>query len=154
MTSPEFDPHDEWLMQELKAATADLPSIPPTALQAAKATFTWRLIDEELETLTLCFDSAVDEVALVRGPTAEAPRSLSFELGDHGLEIELHAGQLTGQILPPQPGQVLLRTVDRVFAQTAADATGCFVLDRPLTGPQRLEVDLGGPVLATEWVLF
>ncbi len=70
------------------------------------------------------------------------------------VEIEVHAGRVTGQLLPPQPGSVRLLTSQGAFAQTTAGPTGCFVLDRPASGPLRLECDIGGPILVTEWVPF
>ena len=129
--------------------------MPAGARAAAETTFTWRQVDSELTTFLICyFDSAIDEAALVRGPASPLPRSLSFENDDLGVEIEIHDDRLTGQLLPPQPGVVRLLSMAGVYAQGDADRTGRFVLERPPTGPLRLECTVGGPVLVTEWVTF
>jgi len=153
MTSPEFDA-DAWLLEELKAAHAESLAIPAGALEVAKASFTWRLIDEEFETLALCFDSAVDEGALelVRAPAANAPRSLSFENDEFGVEIVVHADRLIGQLLPPQPGEVRMMAAHGLVSRATADTAGCFSLTRPPAGLMRLEFSIDTSPIATEWV--
>ena len=155
MTSPRYDSSDELLMAELESALAETAEVPAGARAAAEALFTWRQVDVDLNTLLSCsFDSAIDEAALVRGPASDPPRSMSFENEDLGVEIEIYADRLIGQLLPPQPGVVRLLSAAGVFAQGDADETGCFVLDRPPAGPLRLECAVSGPVLITEWVTF
>ncbi len=153
MSLPRYDSSDEQLIMELKAAAAEERAVPPGAREAAQATFAWRTVDQELRTLLVCFDSAVNEGALARGPSSpSSPRSLSFEGDELGVEIEIHAGRLTGQLLPPQPGAVRVVSMAGVHAEVSADAAGCFVIDRPPNGPLRLECNVGGPILVTEWV--
>jgi hypothetical protein len=155
MISPRYDPSDECLLAELKAALAETSAVPAGARAVAETTFTWRQVDVELTTLLSCsFDSAVDEAALVRGPVSTPARSMSFENDDLGVEIEIYADRLIGQLLPPQPGVVRLLNRAGVYAQGNADGTGCFVVERPPTGPLRLECTVSGPVLITEWVTF
>jgi hypothetical protein len=152
----EFEPdaQDDRLLQELKDATAEAACVPPGWVHVAKQTFTWRLIDDDLATLALCFDSAVDQAVLVRSPLAHGPRMLSFESDDLGLEIDVRADQIAGQVLPPRPGVVRLRGADGSCRHTTADVTGWFVFERYRTGPHRFECDLGGPTSVTEWAIF
>jgi hypothetical protein len=110
-------------------------------------------VDDEL-TLTLCFDSAVEHAPLVRGSSSMTARSMSFENDNLGVEIDIYGGQMTGQLLPPQPGSVRLVTPKGVFAQTATDPSGCFVVACPPHGPLRLECSVADMVLATEWAPF
>jgi hypothetical protein len=155
MTSPRFDPSDEQLLTELREALAEAATVPAGARGVAETTFTWRQVDVELTTLLSCsFDSAVDEAALVRGPASAPSRSMSFENADLGVEIEIFADRLIGQLLPPQPGVVRLLSTGGVYAQGHADRTGCFVVERPPAGPLRLECKVTGPMLVTEWVTF
>jgi hypothetical protein len=153
MTSPKYGPGDDWLSQELNAATIELVAVPAADRDTARAPFPWRNVDDEL-TLVLCFDSAVDDVALVRGLASMTTRSMSFQNDNLGVEIDIYGGQVTGQLLPPQPGSVRLVTPKGVFAQTATDATGCFVVACPAHGPLRLECSVADLVLATEWAPF
>jgi hypothetical protein len=154
MTWPELDPRDEWLLNELKAAYAECMDVPEGATEAAEAAFTWRRIDEELDTLALSFDSAVDEVALVRAPASVGWRSLSFDNQDFGVELEVQAERLIGQLLPPQSGDVELLAPAGVVARSTADATGCFMVDRPPRGPLRLRFTVGSSTLVTDWVIL
>jgi hypothetical protein len=154
MTWPELDPRDEWLLNELKAAYAERMDVPEGAMEAAEATFTWRRIDEELETLELSFDSAVNEAALVRAPASVGWRCLSFDNQDFGVEVEMHPERLIGQLLPPQSGDVELIAPAGVVARSTADATGCFMVDRPPRGPLRLKCSVGSSTLVTDWVVL
>lgn len=149
----ESEAHDDRLLQELKDALA-AASVPPGSAEAARELFTWRLIDQDLATLAVCFDSAVDEGVLVRGPATLAPRLLSFESDDLGLEVEIGTDQIIGQLLPPSHGVIFLRTAGGACRRTTADLTGKFVFDRLLSGPQRFECELGAETLVTEWTMF
>lgn len=141
---------DEWLLHELRQAAADAAAVPAAARGVAGASLTWRKIDDEL-TLALCFDSAVNKAALVRGSSSMTARSMSFETDSLGVEIDIYDEELIGQIHPAQSGRVRVVTPQGVYAQTAADAAGCFVLSCPPHGPLRLECSVENKVLVTEW---
>jgi hypothetical protein len=151
MTSQQFD-SDDFLLSELKAAYAEADQVPADALNAAKASFTWRSIDAELEALPLCFDSAVDDLALVRADSPLTLRALSFGNDHLGIEVELSAADVTGQLIPAQGGAVRLVSAEGPSDQTTADANGCFVLSRPHHGPFRLEFTTADAQFATEWI--
>lgn len=151
MNSSEFDHNDEGLLRDLKAAVAEESAVPERARDIARGTFTWRAIDDEL-LLALCFDSATDEVRSVRGEGAVARRSLSFENGTLGVEIEVNERSLAGQLLPPQTGEVSLLTADGPYADATADTAGCFFICCPQRGPVRLVCSVADGVLSTEWV--
>ncbi len=153
MTSRQFE-SDDFLLSELKAAYDESLQVPAEAVDAAKASLTWRLVDEELETLTLCFDSAVDDVALVRNGSSAAPRTLSFEGAQVSVEIEVDADGITGQLIPPQLGQVRVSSAaePEASADASTDGNGCFVVRRPANGPFRLECTTADASFTTEWV--
>jgi hypothetical protein len=152
MTSPRWDASDDWLMGEIKAAVSTSGPVPEHAITAARAAYTWRTIDEELEVLSLSFDSADETAALVRGSSEAAPRMLLFEGRGLGVEVEITSGSLTGQLIPPQPGHVTLSTAVGPFADGAADEAGCFLLARPPAGPVRLRCETSQASLITEWM--
>src|SRR5689334_4635599 len=150
MTSGQFDT-DDFLLEELKAAHDESLQVPEDAVRAAKGSFTWRLVDSDLETLSLCFDSAVDDLALVRADFAQR-RTLSFEGEELGVELELAADEVTGQLIPAQEGVVRLVSAAGPATQTSTDAHGCFVLRSPQRGPFRIEFATSDASFATEWV--
>ena len=83
-----FDGDDE-LMTELSAALADAGNIPSRILDAAKASFTWRTVNADLDSLALISESSTGgDLLAVRGGSA-VPRLLSFEHNDVGVEIEI-----------------------------------------------------------------
>lgn len=153
MTSPRWDASDERLMEELEAAVSPV-QVPERLLDLAKAAFVWHNVDEELELLALCFDSSMEDAALVRRPAHAAPRALVFEGRNLGLEVEVTNEGVTGQLIPPGYGHVSLITPGGPFAETDTDETGCFLLARPLAGPVRLKCQTLDSSLVTEWMPF
>ena len=53
-----WHPDDDELFTELTAAVRGTGTPPDSFVEAAKAAFTWQGIDEELELLSLAFDSS------------------------------------------------------------------------------------------------
>jgi hypothetical protein len=156
-TLPEFDSRDDLLLQELRDAMAVALEVPVSFAVAAKASFTWRTIDAELDAVSLCFDSAVDGQALVRGPAALAPRSLSFEGAVIGLEVEVRSYEICGQVVPPRPGVVRLRSAAGECQSIEVDESGWFTFEPVPSGPHRFEYDAepdGTDALTTEWTLI
>ncbi len=153
-TLPEFDPPDEALVQELRDMMAVEVAVPVAFAVAAKASFTWRTIDAELDAVSLCFDSAVDGQALVRGPATCAPRSLSFDGAEVTLEIEVRAGEISGRIVPAQPGTVRLRSAADECRTATADSSGWFTFEPTPHGPHRFECDSAQGTITTEWTLI
>ena len=70
-----FDDDDD-LMAELSAAVAEERLIPPGAFEDARAAFLLRGVDEELELLTILYDSLLDQESLVRGAEHASVRTL------------------------------------------------------------------------------
>ena len=156
-TVPEFGSRDDTLLQELKDAMAVALDVPVSFAVAAKASFTWRTIDAELDAVSVCFDSALDGQALVRGPAALAPRSLSFEGAVIGLEVEVRSSEICGQIVPPRPGVVRLRSAAGGCQSTETDESGWFAFEPVPQGPHRFECAAGTDgtdALTTEWTLI
>ena len=134
---PTWDRSDDDLMGELKEALEEARSVPPDVMEAAKAAFTWRTVDEELEMLTLAYDSAMADVG-VRG-VGSPERMLVFEGSDLTLEVEVNDDVLMGQVVPALPGRVILQNPQGSLHETEADDGGFFLFRRPASSPVRFK---------------
>lgn len=145
--------HSQWahVDDDLLAAVKDATSGPPVsdrALAAARASFAWRTVDQDLELLSL-IDSTQTAAIGVRG--AGDLRLLDFHSDQLSLELEVSRGFVIGQLVPMQAGHITLSTADGTFAEVDADHTGSFRLPRPPSGPVRMVCRTETAQLATEW---
>jgi hypothetical protein len=147
MTAPRWD-DDDRLLDELRAALRQAGSPTPTMTAAGQAAFSWGSVDAELAALT--HDSVRDELAGVRGPAAP-PRTLVFTGAQVSVELERTETSLTGQLVPPTPGDVALWGPDGELAAASADELGCFDFERPPSGLLRLRCHTSSGVLLTDW---
>ena len=148
---------DDALFQELRTAVAETSDREAGGLEvrimtAAKAAFTWRTVDTDLEFLALCYDSSLEEVAFVRGTSLDPARTLIFEGETIVVGVEVGTDVLTGQLSPAQPGSVVLMTPQGWCGETEGDEAGFFLLARPSPGPVRLECHTEDAHLVTDWV--
>jgi hypothetical protein len=79
-------------------------------------------------------------------------RVLIFTASPLSLELEVMAGHVVGQIVPPGPGQILLETGDGATFRVEADDIGFFDLSGGPRGPVRLRCDTPTGRLITDWV--
>ena len=121
-------------------------------LEAARAIQAWRSVDFDRALAALLFDSHLDSRAAVRGPLSGVPRNLVFALGELRVEIELSDAGIEGQLIPPEPGQVWLLDSTGPVAEAIADEVGCFSFPASPSGPIRIECEVAGRRLATEWI--
>ncbi len=153
MSSPNWSDDDD-LMVDIRTALHPT-SVDGRVLEAARAAFSWRTVDAELdvelELAQLFYDSYLDEDTLVRGPSAGS-RTLTFQGEQLGVEVELSGTGIQGQLLPPNPGLVTLRTATGRYAAATADEVGCFALPAPPRGPMRLECVTDTGRMTTDWV--
>jgi hypothetical protein len=121
---------DEELLALLDDALRAARAVPGEFIEAGNAAYAWHDIDAELA--ALIHDSAQDEglVPATRAAPADL-RSLTFCSAELTIEIELTGGALVGQIVPPQPGQLEVRTVTGSLVTVPIDEIGCFVI-RPV----------------------
>jgi hypothetical protein len=128
---------DDALLSELRTALAPDP-VPAAVVAAARASFTWRSVDEELA--ELLSDSADLALTGVRGT---GDRRLAFEAPQLVIEFVLVPGprgsRLEGQLAPPGPARIEVRHGGAV-AEIEADDQGRFVLDGIRKGPLALRV--------------
>ncbi len=151
MDPTQWDRSDDDLMGELKEALEEARSVPPDLLEAAKAAFTWRTVDEELEMLALSYDSAMADTALVRS-VGSPERMLVFESEDLTMEIEVGEEVLMGQVVPTRPGRAILEDPQGTLQETEADDGGFFLFRRPTTSPVRVKWIAGETRVVTAWV--
>ena len=149
VSSPRWS--DDELLEELRIALRE-ERVDESFLRAAKAAFTWRAVDAELETLYLDAAPWLSPDALVRDAASPAPRALTFRGEQLTVEIEIDQAGIVGQLIPPQSGQVTLVTADGRQVTTQSDELGCFAFPDPPSGSLRLECRLGSDRLVTEWV--
>ncbi len=146
------DTSDAELMLELKQAVAGERSAPDHVMEAAKAAFDWRGLDEEMELLSLSYDSSLTDAVGVRGPATAATRMLVFD-GEHvTIELELGSDVLMGQIVPAEPHRIILESADGQVDETDTDDAGVFLLRRPAKGPVRLRCRHQDMGVVTEWM--
>jgi len=79
-------------------------------------------------------------------------RVLIFTASPLSLELEVMAGHVVGQIVPPGPGQILLETSDGATFRVEADDIGFFEISGGPRGSVRLRCDTPTGRLITDWV--
>lgn len=79
-------------------------------------------------------------------------RVLIFTSSPLSLELEVMAGHVVGQIVPPGPGEILVETSDGATFQVEADDIGFFELSGGPRGSVRLRCDTPAGRLITNWV--
>ncbi|GAA4246936.1 hypothetical protein [Dactylosporangium darangshiense] len=145
------DRDDDRLLGDLGAAVREAAAVPESFLAAGRAAFAWRTVDEELATF------AAAETATVRaaGDEPGAARLRSFTFAARRLTIEVEVGEdaLVGQVVPPGPGRIELRSRHGSRIEAEVDDLGWFAL-RPLPrGMFRLYLHpANGSPVVTEWV--
>lgn len=143
---------DDELVEAIKAGLELTDPVPESALEAAKAAFTWRTIDAELAELV--YDSAEAGLVGVRG---ESARQVTFR--SPGVEIEVmvmdeRVRRVVGQLVPPQQATVEVHTSEGVREQ-GTDSLGRFSFEGIAPGPVKLSVQTaGGGTVVTEWTII
>jgi hypothetical protein len=148
---------DDFLIDELRGLLAGADPVPDAVDAYARAALGWRSVDSELAELV--YDSAADGEQLAAVRSGWAARTLSFEAGGIGVELEVSrdgaALTLMGQLLPPQAADVEIRHGGDVSA-VEADALGRFSAQGITPGPVslrcRVRVPPHAPAVETEWL--
>ena len=143
---------DARLVAALAEAVAAEEPVPPEVVGAAKAAYTWRTVDAELAALT--YDSLAEtEVAARVRSVLTSDRSLSFEIDDLSLDVDVTGDRLVGQLTDPRPAQVTVETPAGPASAVSAGESGFFSTQRPAAGLIRLRVDVPGAApLVTPWI--
>lgn len=139
---------DDRLLAAIGDAFRSADDMPDRFAEMGKAVYTWFGIDAELATLT--YDSVADDDAAVLA-TRAAPatlRYLTFTSADITIELEVTEAGLVGQIVPPQPGRLEVRTSDGAVSHAVIDEVGGFSLRPVPRGTFRLHCRTRGSASA------
>lgn len=140
---------DEVLLDALRDALSTPPDeVPPEFVEAAKAAFTWRTVDEELLLIT-SYDSVLDDTLFSRARATATARQLVFDADGVVLQVEVSAAGVTGQLMPAS-GPVTLVTPNGDHETAAVDELGMFVMGAAPRGPVRFRL-AGG---CTDWFIL
>ena len=145
-----FSDEDE-LLREIREAVRPGPH-EQQVVDAGRLVWDFHSTDLDRALAALLYDSRLDGLVAVRGPVSGAPRNLVFALGELRVEIELSDAGIEGQLIPPEPGRVTLLDASGPVAETVADEVGCFAFPASRHGPIRIECEVAGRRLATEWI--
>jgi hypothetical protein len=112
-------------LSEIMAAS---PAVPPPLLAIARNAYAWHHIDAELAQLS--FDSRYDtELSASMRSESASIRALTYQSARFSIEIEITEDALFGQLIPPQPGTVEMRTLEGQTMDTEIDEVGCFTIE-------------------------
>ncbi|GAB2815772.1 hypothetical protein [Lentzea nigeriaca] len=145
---------DEVLLDALRDALStppgDIPpgEVPPEFVEAAKAAFTWRNIDEELLAIT-SYDSVLDDTLFARARSTATARQLIFDAEGVSLQVEVSAAGITGQLMPAA-GSVTLVTPSGDHETSPVDELGMFVMGAAPHGPVKFRFVNG----CTDWFIL
>jgi hypothetical protein len=141
---------DDRLLQDLGAAVRDAAAVPESFRAAGRAAFAWRSVDEELAAF------AAAETAPVRAADPSDParlRSFTFAARHLAIEVEVGEDGLVGQVVPPGPGRIELRTPKGTPLEAEVDELGWFALRPMPAGMFRLHLHpANGSPVVTEWL--
>jgi hypothetical protein len=145
---------DEALLDALAEALRADSDIPDSFREAASAAYAWQDIDAELAALIYDSARAEREPALTRAEPAGL-RALTFSARRLSVELHLSDGALSGQVVPPQPGEAEVHTARGGTGAVPIDEVGYFRLAAVPTGPFRVHIRTadGASVLTDRIVL-
>lgn len=143
---------DEELLALLREALRRRQAVPAEFVTAGQNAFAWRNIDSELASLT--YDSAhgPDLVDSTRSEAASI-RALTFSSPRLTIELEVTAGSVLGQVIPPQLTTIEVQTKSGAAAELSTDEIGCFAIVPMPRAPFRLRCRNGGGIdVLTSWI--
>lgn len=130
------------------AFETDLEPIPHELSHFAIDAFAWRLIDDELATIT--FDSDSSELVGVRG-TASQRRSVTFQGRGLTVSVSLSDTSVVASIEPPASYLVRVQGYEAEVELRSDDSGQVAVADYPV--PLRLVIESGGGRLVSPWII-
>ena len=152
-----MSPEEHEVTAERLARMAQLLDPPPAeVVAAARAAFAWRTAEAELAELV--YDSWLDEPSLAGVRSLSAPHRLTFAADGLTLELEVvdedgGARRLVGQLVPPRPGVVEVRS-PTASVEAPVDHLGRFSVAAPDAAHLSLRCrSKGSKVIDTTWVV-
>lgn len=139
-------------MADIRQALAEVAAVPAAAVDAARAAYQLRDLDNELELLTMLYDSSIEYGAGTRSAAFVTARYMTFQGKDISLEVEISADHILGQVVPPQHATVSILTRTQSSTPHRTDALGGFTLGKPAAGPIRITCQTSTGTLQTDWI--
>jgi hypothetical protein len=143
---------DDALLTAVKEALDEARDMPASFVDAGVTSYAWHNIDAELAALT--YDSSRDLLAgaSTRAEPAEL-RCLTFDANNLTIELEIIAGALHGQVVPPQPGTIELRHAGGAVTTAEINDVGYFTASPLPEGTFRLYCNTNSGVsVLTDWI--
>jgi hypothetical protein len=142
---------DDELLAALGEAIRAREEVPEWFVETGKNAYAWHNIDAELAQLTYDSSRDRDAVAVVRSEAASI-RALTFTSAQLSIELEVTAGSMVGQIIPPRAGTLEVHTTAGV-ASSPVDEIGCFAVTPIPNSPFRLRCRTeDGTDVLTGWI--
>jgi hypothetical protein len=143
------DERDQALLGALAAAfgTADDADL----IRRCEGLLTWVDVEAELATL---LDQAPAELAGTRGGAAASDLEFTIDDGTCVIEVKVADGSVRGQILGVAPEHVVLRVVTGVVTPAEVDDFGAFSITAPPPGSARIELNVAGRRIHTDWFVI
>lgn len=142
-----FEDLDDALVLALADAFEAEP-IPAELTEFAMRALSWRVVDDELATLT--FDSATGELIGIRGTTTQR-QSLTFEGRGLSVSVTVSEASLVAAIDPPAVHVVSIESPSGPAIEIATGPDGELVVETP-TLPVRLVVQGRDGRLVSPWI--
>ncbi|GAA4431210.1 hypothetical protein GCM10023148_36220 [Actinokineospora soli] len=134
---------DARLLVDLRAALDGAAEVPEGFAAIGKSAFAWRDPDARIAELVEQERAALRDDAAVR--------AMTFAADGLGIELEITADALLGQLVPPGPGRVELHEPGGRVTAVDADDVGWFTVRHRPAGLFRLAVHADGGVVVTAW---
>jgi hypothetical protein len=142
---------DEQLLTALGEAIKARDAVPSWFVQTGKNAYAWHNVDAELAQLTYDSRTDADAMAVARSETASI-RSLTFTSAHLSIELQVSAGSLLGQVVPPQAGALETHTKTGMTT-SPVDEAGFFALEPIPAGPFLLRFrTTDGAYVMTGWI--
>jgi hypothetical protein len=142
-----WEPEDDDLLAALGEALGEEDTVPPRVTEAGKALFSLYTLEAELAAL-----EHGDKLLTGVRSTSTGTRQLDFTLGNLTIHVELSARQLSGQVVPPQPGEMDVQTQGDRPRRVAVDELGWFTVTPPRGEFRLLFLGADGLRAVTDWV--
>ena len=143
---------DEALLAALRQAVDAMRDVPGDFVEAGKQAFAWHNVHAELAQLS--YDSERDSAAAAGVPAGTASvRALTFTSAHLGIELEVTADSVIGQVTPARSATVTVQPRSGDETELSTDEIGYFSV-RPIPPVMfRLHVQAGADVdVLTSWI--
>ena len=147
----EMSASDQALMKALAEAVGG--TAPPSGLTSrCEGLLDWMDVDAELAEL---LEQPMLEAAGTRG-AGNATDVLEFSVADGSCVIDVTPtpGQLRGQVSGAEVTEITVRTADGDALTSSIDQGGGFEISNPPSGGIRLELDVAGRRIHTDWFVI